>query len=166
MGKKNCADITFKEYIYFQYGLWPKDVDDNSFSIIQSSMEEPICSNHVSTKEEKESRKEDAAKTYVGPSIMRFFGCSPRRLAKGCKIPSKEKQDPLTKIPSKEKVMNLIEEETCSASNGSIYEEKEEGHVGLNILDRKDEEEDEGPKPFSIMEKGLLSIISSSDEGK
>ena len=62
--------------------------------------------------------------------------------------------------------MNLIKKETCSASNGSIDEEKEEGHVGLNILDRKDEEEDEGPNPFSIMEKGIVSIISSSDEGK
>ena len=77
-----------------------------------------------------------------------------------------EKQDPLTKLPLKEKVMNLREEETCSDSNGSINEEKEEGCVGLNLLDRKYEEEDEGPNPFSIMEKGLVSIISSSDERK
>ena len=62
--------------------------------------------------------------------------------------------------------MNLPEEETCSASNGSIDEEKEEGCVGLNLLDRKYEEEDEGPKPFSIMEKGHDSLISSSNQGK
>ena len=61
--------------------------------------------------------------------------------------------------------MNLPEKETCSASNGSIDEEKEEGHVGPNILDRKYEEEDEGPKPFSIMEKGHDSLISLSDQG-
>ena len=77
-----------------------------------------------------------------------------------------EKKDPLTNHPSKKKVMNLIEEETCSASNGSIDKEKEEGHVGLNIIDRKDEEEDEGPKPFSIMEKGHDSLSSPSDQGK
>ena len=61
--------------------------------------------------------------------------------------------------------MNLLEEETCSASSGSIDEEKEEGNVGPNILDRKYEEEDEGPKPFSIMEK-VESLISSSYQGK
>ena len=45
-----------------------------------------------------------------------------------------EKQEPLTNHPSNEKVRNLSEEETCSASNGSIDEEKEEGHVGLLVL--------------------------------
>ena len=77
-----------------------------------------------------------------------------------------EKKEPLTNLPSNEKVINLPEEETCSASNGSIDEEKEEGNVGLNIMDRKDKEESEGPNPFSIMEKGLVSIISFGDEGK
>ena len=61
--------------------------------------------------------------------------------------------------------MNLTEEETCSASNGSIDEEKE-GNDGLSIIDRKYEEEDEVPKPLSIMEKGHDSLICSSDQGK
>ena len=77
-----------------------------------------------------------------------------------------DKKYPLKKLPLKEKVMNLIEEETCSASNGSIDEEKKEGHVGINLLYRKDEEEAEGPNPFSIMEKGYDSLVSSSDQGK
>ena len=73
-----------------------------------------------------------------------------------------ENQEPLTNHPSREKVMNFPEEETCSASNGSIDEEKE-GHVGPNHPDGKDEEEDEIPNPFSILEKGYDSLSSSSD---
>ena len=109
-------------------------MDENSFNRRKSSIEEPSCSNYVSKKEEREARKEDATMTYVGPSIMRFFGCSPRRSYKSCnmstildiKVSSNclEKKYPLTKLPSKEKVMNLTKEETCSASNGSIDEEK------------------------------------------
>ena len=139
-------------------------------------MEEPICSNYVSEEEEKEAKREDATEPSVSPTIMRLFGCSSRRYSKSGDrntIPRSEvsstclqKQEPLTNNPSKEKVINFPEEETCSASNGSIDEEKEEGHVGLNILDRKDEEEDEGPNPFSIMEKGHDSLSSSSDQGK
>ena len=107
---------------------------------------------------------------------MGLFGCCSSRSSKNgnmSTIPeskvsstSLEKQDPLTKLPSKEKVMNLTKKETCSASNGSIDEEKEEGHVGLNILDRKDEEDDGDPNTFSIMEKGHDSLSSSSDQGK
>ena len=77
-----------------------------------------------------------------------------------------ENQEPLTNHPSKEKVINFPEEETCSASNGSIDEEKEEGSVGPNHLDGKDEEEDEVPNPFSIQRKGYDSLSSSSDQGK
>ena len=170
LGKKICADITFKEYIYFQYGFCPKYVDENSFNIIQSSMEEPSCSNYVSEEEEKESKREDAVEPFVGPTIMRLFGCSSRRYSKSgdmsiiseSEVSSNflEKQYPLTNHPSKENFMNLPEEETCSTSNGSIDEEKEEGPVGPNILDRKYEEEYEVQKLFSIMEKGHDSLIS------
>ena len=62
-----------------------------------------------------------------------------------------EKKEPLTNHPSKEKAINFSEEETCSASNGSIDEEKEEGSVDPNHLDGKDEEVDEFPNPFSIL---------------
>ena len=65
---------------------------------------------------------------------MRLFGCSSSRYSKSgnmstilkSKVSSTflEKRYLLTKLPSKEKVMNLIEEETCSAFNGSIDEEK------------------------------------------
>ena len=48
----------------------------------------------------------------------------------------------------------------------SIDEEKEEGSVGPNHMDGKDEEEDKVPNPFSILEKGHDSIIYSSDQGK
>ena len=84
--------------------------------------------------EEREAKKEDATKKYVGPSIMNFFGCSPSKSFKSGKmstIPESkvsstflEKKYPLTKLPLKEKVMNLTEEETCSASNRSMDEEK------------------------------------------
>ena len=77
-----------------------------------------------------------------------------------------ENQEPLTNHPSKEKVINFLEEETCSSSNGSIDEEKEEGSVGPNHLNGKDEEEDKVPNPFSILEKGHDSLIYSSDQGK
>ena len=77
-----------------------------------------------------------------------------------------EKKDPLTNHLSKEKVINFPEEETCSASNGSIDEEKEEGLVGPNHMDGKDEEEDEVQNPFSILEKGYDSLSSSSYQGK
>ena len=53
LGKKICADISFKEYIYFQYGFQPKDVDEHSFNSNKPSMEEPSCSTSLS-KERKE----------------------------------------------------------------------------------------------------------------
>ena len=47
LGKKICVEISFKEYIYLQYRIWPKDVDENSFKSIKLSIEEPSCSNSV-----------------------------------------------------------------------------------------------------------------------
>ena len=130
LGKRICAKITFKEYIYFQYGFWPKDVDDNTFNISWSSMEEPSCSNYVSEEEEKEAKREDAAEPSIGPTIIRLFGCYSRRYSKSGDMSTisesevsstwLEKQYPLTNHPSKEKVVNLLEEETCNSSNGSI----------------------------------------------
>ena len=130
----------------------------------------------MSEEEEKEAKREDAIEPSVGPTIMRLFGCSSRRYSKIGDMSTisesefssncLEKQDPLTNHSSKEKVMNLPEEETCSDSNGSIDEEKEEGLVGPNILDRKYEEEDEGPKPFSILEKEHDSILQVIKENK
>ena len=126
-------------------------------------MEEPSCSNYVSEEEEKEAKREDAAEPYVGPTIMRLFGCSSSRYFKSGDMSTISESEVssnclenkyiMTNHPSKEKVMNLPEEETCSASNGSIEEEKEEGPVGPNHMDGKDEEEDEVPNPFSILEK-------------
>ena len=49
-------------------------MDDNYFNGRKSSVEEPSCSNYVSKEEERKSKREDASKTYVGPSIMRLFG--------------------------------------------------------------------------------------------
>ena len=60
LGKKICADISFKEYIYFQYGFWPKDVDHNYFKRSESSIEEPSCSNYVSKEEERGAKEEDS----------------------------------------------------------------------------------------------------------
>ena len=61
---------------------------------------------------------------------MRLFGCSSSRYSKSGDMSTisesefsstcLEKQDPLTNHSSKEKVMNLLEEEMCSAYNGSI----------------------------------------------
>ena len=130
----------------------------------------------MSKEEERKSKREDASKTYVGPSIMRLFGFYFSRYSKSGdrttilenEVSSNflENQAPLTNHPSKEKVINFAEEETCSASNGSIDEEKEEGSVGPNHLDGKDEEEDKVPNPFSILEKGHDSLIYSSDQRK
>ena len=65
---------------------------------------------------------------------MRLFGCSSSRSSKSgnmstileSKVSSNflEKQEPLTNHPSNDKVINLPEEETFSAFNGSIDEEK------------------------------------------
>ena len=119
--------------------------------------------------EEIKSKRENAAKTFVGPSIMILFGCSSSRSSKSgdrstileSEVSSNflEKKEPLTNHPSKEKVINFPEEETCSYSNRSLDEEKEEGHVSLNILDRKYEEEHEGTNPFTIMEKIHDSLV-------
>ena len=107
-------------------------------------MEEPSCSNYVSEEEEKEAEREDVAEPSVRPTILRLFGCSSSRYSKSgdmsiiseSEVSSTflENQDPLTNHPSKEKVMNLPEEETCSASNGSNDEEKGEGNVDPNHL--------------------------------
>ena len=48
LGKKICAYIYFKEYIYFHYVFLVKDVDYNSFESSKSSIEEPSCSNSMS----------------------------------------------------------------------------------------------------------------------
>ena len=148
-GANICKFIPFKEYFYFKFGFVPKDVDEHYFNGIKSSLEKPSCSNYVSKEEERESKREDAAKTSIGPSIMRLFGCSYIRYSKSgdtSTIPESEvssnfleKKEPLTNHPSKEKVINFPEEETCSASNGSIDEEKEERPIDPNILDGKDE---------------------------
>ena len=45
-------------------------------------MEEPSCSNYVNEEEEKEAKREDEVEPYVGPTIMRLFGCSSRRYSK------------------------------------------------------------------------------------
>ena len=158
LGENICKVIPFKDYFYFRFGFDPKDVDENSFNARKSSIEEPICSNYVSKEEERKSKREDAPKTYVGPSIMRLFGFYFSRSSKSgdrstileneVSSTCLENKEPLTNHPSKEKVINFPEEETCSASNGSIDEEKEEGSVGPNHLDGKDEEEDEGPNPL------------------
>ena len=81
--------------------------------------------------------------------MMRLFECSFSRFSKSgdsSTIPENEvsstcleNKEPLTNHPSKDKVINLPEEETCSSSNGSIAEEEEEGPVGPNHLNEKDE---------------------------
>ena len=73
-------------------------------------MEEPSCSNYVSKEEEKEAKREVAAEPFVGPTIMRLFGCSSRRYSKGGDMSTisksefsstfLENQDPLTRHPS------------------------------------------------------------------
>ena len=82
LGENICKFIPFKDYFYFRFGFEPKDVDEHSLKSRKSSIDEPICSNYVSKEEEREAKKEDAAKKYVSPSIMRFFGCSPSRSSK------------------------------------------------------------------------------------
>ena len=84
-------------------------MDENSFNIIQSSMDEPICSNYVSEEEEKESKREDEADPSVDPTIVRLFGCCSSRYSKsgGMSTISKsevsstclEKKDPLKNHP-------------------------------------------------------------------
>ena len=82
LGEEICKSIPFKEYFYWKFGFEPKNVDDYSFKSSKSSIEEPSFSNYVSKEEEREAKKEDATNTYVGPRIMRLFGCSPRRSSK------------------------------------------------------------------------------------
>ena len=38
LGKNICADMYFKEYIYFKYGFWPKNVDDHFFKSRKKSI--------------------------------------------------------------------------------------------------------------------------------
>ena len=59
LGEKICKFIPFKDYFYLRFGFEPKDVDDHSFKISKSSIEEPSCSNYVSKEEEREAKKED-----------------------------------------------------------------------------------------------------------
>ena len=82
LGENICKFIPFKDYFYLRFGFDPKDVDENSFNAIKSSVEEPIFSNYVSKEEERKSKREDASKTYVGQSIMRLFGFNFSRSSK------------------------------------------------------------------------------------
>ena len=60
LGKDICANISFKEYIYFKYGFWPKHVDEHSFKNIKPSMKDPSCSTSLN----KQGKEE----------IQRYFG--------------------------------------------------------------------------------------------
>ena len=82
LGENICKFIPFKDYFYFIFGFDPKDVDEHSLNGRKSSVEEPSCSNYVSKEEERKSKREDASKTFVGPSIMRLFGFSFSRSSK------------------------------------------------------------------------------------
>ena len=82
LGEGICKSIPFKEYFYLRFVFEPKNVDDYSLKSSKSSIEEPSCSNYVSKEEEREAKREDATKTYVGPSILRLFGCCPRDIPK------------------------------------------------------------------------------------
>ena len=105
---------------------------------------------------------------------MRLIGCSSSRYSKSGDMSTiqesevssacLEKQEPLTNHPLKEKIINLPEEEPRSAFNESIDEEQEDGPIGPNHLYGNDEEENEAPNPFLIMEKGHDSLSSSSDK--
>ena len=130
----------------------------------------------MSKEEERGAKVEDSAKPFFGPSIMKLFRCSYNRYSKNGNMSTIQESEfswdllenkyPLTNHPLKEKFINLPKEELGSASNESIDEEKEEGSIGTNHLDGKDEEEDKVPNPFSILEKGYDSISYSSDQGK
>ena len=75
LDKNTGAVMNFKEYVYLNYEIFPQNVDEHYFKRSKSSIEEPSCSNSVSKEEERGAKEEDSTKPYVGPSIMRLFGC-------------------------------------------------------------------------------------------
>ena len=72
LGRNICASLSFRDYIYFKYGFWPKHYYENSFKIRNPSREEPSCSTSLRKEEEEGTKGEDSSKP---SAYSRFKSC-------------------------------------------------------------------------------------------
>ena len=84
LGRNICANLSFGDYIYFKYGLWPKHDYDNSFNSINPSREEPSCSTSLRKEEEKGTKGEDSSNPSACSRFKSLFGFSSNKASKYC----------------------------------------------------------------------------------
>ena len=74
LGRNICANLSFRDYIYFKYGFWPKHDYEHSFNIRNPSREEPSCSTSLRKEEEEGTKGEDSSKPSAYSRFKSFFG--------------------------------------------------------------------------------------------
>ena len=84
LGRNICANLSFRDYIYFKYGFWTKHDYEHSFKSIKLSREEPSCSNSLRKEEEDITKGDDSSKPSVCSLFKSLFGFSSNRDSKYC----------------------------------------------------------------------------------
>ena len=84
LGRNICANLSFRDYIYFKYGLWPKHDYDHYFNISKPSKDEPSCSTSLRKEEEEGTKGEDSSKPSAYSRFQSLFGFSSNKDSKYC----------------------------------------------------------------------------------
>ena len=76
LGRNICENLSFREYIYFKYGFYPKYDYDNFFKSSNPSREEPSCSTSLRKEEEEGTKGEDSSKPSAYSRFKSLFSFS------------------------------------------------------------------------------------------
>ena len=74
LGRNICANLSFRDYIYFTYGFQLKHDYENYFKSSKLSKEEPICSNSLRKEEEDRTKGEYSSKPSTCSRLKSLFG--------------------------------------------------------------------------------------------
>ena len=135
LGRNICANLSFRDYIYFKYGLWTKHDYDHSFKSSKLSREEPSCSNSLRKEEEDITKGEDSSKPSTCSRFKSWFGFSSNRYSKYCDMSTNKDDVALISLNEKRnKVETEIQEVKYKSTQGGCIREEVEEECNSSFL--------------------------------
>ena len=136
LGRNICANLYFRDYIYFKYGFWTKNYYEHYFNSSNQSREEPSCSNSLRKEEEDRTEGEYSSKPSACSRFKSLFGFSSNRSSKYCEMSTNKDEVYLISLNKKRNEVEIeIQEVMCkSTQGGCIREEVEEECTSSSLV--------------------------------
>ena len=128
LGRNICANLSFRDYLYFTYGFQLKHDYENYFKSTKLSKEEPICSNSLRKEEEDRTKGEYSSKPSTCSRLKSLFGFPSKGASKyGDMSTTKDEKVTIFLEDNRNEVDKDIQEMKCKSPQvGCIREEVEE----------------------------------------